>query len=176
MSLASHRPTPALIVGINLKMNETQVRYRDWELYSDKDTTEQTYQEFEHSGAESCGCDYCKNFIAQRETVFPDEIKELFRELGVDYKKEIDVSEFARLEDGLHYYNGWFQFKGDFKGKDCTIPLQAGGHTTDLTRITDRFSIGFRHDNSLTPFKVKDGLVQIEFDCHLPWVLENEPE
>ena len=69
-------------LGINLKMNETQVQYRDWELYSDKDITEQTYKKFKHSGAESCGCDYCKNFIAQRETVFPDEIKELFRDGG----------------------------------------------------------------------------------------------
>ncbi|NEV95073.1 glutaredoxin [Psychroflexus sp. YR1-1] len=157
-------------------MNETQVKYRDWELYSDKETTEQTYNDFEHSGAESCGCDYCKNFIAQRETAFPDEIKKLFRELGVDYKKEIDVSEFARLENGLHYYNGWFQFKGDFKGKDCTVPLQNGGHTFEMTKITDNFSLGFRYDNSLTPFNEKNGLVQIEFDCHLPWVLENEPE
>ena len=152
-------------------MNVTQVTYRDWELYSDKKTTERTYKEFEFSGAESCGCDCCKNFIEQRERVFPNEIKKLFRELGVDYKKEIEVSEFARLENDLHYYNGWFQFKGSFKGKDCVIPLQNGGNTLDLTKITDNFSIGFRHDNSLTPFEEKNGLVQIEFECHLPWVL-----
>ncbi len=157
-------------------MSEARVQYRDWEFYSDKEITEQTYKEFEHSGAESCGCDYCKNFIAQRETVFPYEIKELLTGLGVDYRKEIDISEFARLKNGLHYYSGWFQFKGGFKGQDCTVPFQNGGHTYDLTKITDNFSIGFRHDNSLTPFKDKKGLVQIEFDCHLPWVLENEPE
>jgi hypothetical protein len=28
----------------------------------------------------------------------------------------------------------------------------------------------------LTPFKDKAGIVQIEFDCHIPWVLPNEPE
>ncbi len=37
-------------------MNETQVKYRDWEFFSDKETTELTYQEFQNSGAESCGC------------------------------------------------------------------------------------------------------------------------
>ncbi|MBW8359734.1 MAG: hypothetical protein K0M63_08055 [Weeksellaceae bacterium] len=94
-------------------MNEIQVKYRDWELFSDRETTEQTYSEFENSGAESCGCDYCKNYIAQRETVFPDDIKELFKKLGIDYMKEIEISEFAKLENGLHYYNGWFHFKGD---------------------------------------------------------------
>ena len=138
--------------------------------------TEQTYKELEHSGAESCGCDYCKNFIEQREKVFPDEIRELFAKLGIDYKKEIDVSEFARLENGLHFYNGWFQFKGDFKGKDCTVPLPNGGYITDMTKITDTFSIGFRYGSSLTPFKEIEGLVQIEFDCYLPWILANEPE
>ncbi|MHA7100678.1 hypothetical protein [Roseivirga pacifica] len=157
-------------------MKEIQVDYRGWRLYSDKEKTEQAYKEFEHSGAESCACDYCKNFIAQRETLFPEEIKELLREVGVDYKKEIDVSELARLENGLHYYIGWFQFKGDFKGKDCTVSLSNSGYTFDLTQITDKFSIGFRHDNSLTPFREKEGLVQIEFECHLPWVLEKEPE
>lgn len=157
-------------------MNEIQVKYRDWELFSDRETTEQTYSEFENSGAESCGCEYCKNYIEQRENVFPEEIKALFNKLGIDYKKEIEISEFAKLENGLYYYNGWFQFKGDFIGKDCTVPFPNGGFTFDMTKITDKFSIGFRHDNSLTPFRDKNGLVQIEFDCHLPWVLPNELE
>ncbi len=156
-------------------MNKTLVKYRNWELYSDRDITEQTYNEFKYSGAESCGCHYCKNFIVQRETAFPNEIKELLTNLGIDYKKEIDVSEFARLENGLHYYNGWFQYKGNFNGKDCSVPLQGGGYSTDLTKITDKFSIGFRSDNSLTPFKSNEGLVQIEFECLLPWVLGDEP-
>jgi len=157
-------------------MKETHVSYRYWELYADKELTAQTYLKLEHSSAESCGCDYCKNFIEQREQIFPDEIKELFSKLGIDYQKEIEVSEFAKLENGLHYYSGWFHFKGDFIGKDCTVLLQNGGHTFDLTKITDDFSIGFRYDNALTPIKNKNGVVQIEFDCHLPWILPNEPE
>ncbi|WMI68243.1 hypothetical protein [Mangrovimonas sp. YM274] len=157
-------------------MNKTQVKYQDWKFFSDKETTKRTYKEFQLSGAESCGCDYCKNFIKQRETIFPDEIKTLFKELGIDYNKEIEVSQLAQLDNGLHYYNGWFQFKGDFKGKDCTVPLPNGGHTFDLTKITDKFNIGFRHDNLLSPFKDDNGLVQIEFDCQIPWVLEKEPK
>ncbi|WP_299823952.1 hypothetical protein [uncultured Pontibacter sp.] len=43
-------------------------------------------------------------------------------------------------------------------------------------KITDNFYIGFCHGDALTPFKDKKGLVQIEFDCYLPWVLANEPE
>ncbi|MBF9254394.1 hypothetical protein I2I11_13900 [Pontibacter sp. 172403-2] len=157
-------------------MKETRVTYLDWELFSDKELTEQTYLEVEQSGAESCGCAYCRNFIEQREAVFPDEIKDLLGKLGVDYKKEVDISEFAKLESGLHYYNGWFHFKGDFKGVDCSIALPNGGYTTDLRKITDKFYIGFCHGDALTPFKDKEGLVQIEFDCYLPWVLANEPE
>ncbi len=62
--------------------------------------------------------------MAQRETAFPKEIKDLQLALGISYKKEIEVSEFAKLENGLHYYNGWFQFKGAFKGKNCAVPYQ----------------------------------------------------
>jgi hypothetical protein len=65
-------------------MNETRIKYREWECYSDEKTTKLTYDEFIHSGAESCGCDCCKNFITQRECAFPDEIKKLFKELEVD--------------------------------------------------------------------------------------------
>jgi len=157
-------------------MKETQVSFRDWELFAERESTAQTYVELELSSAESCRCDYCKNFVEQRERIFPDEVKELFAKLGIDYKKEIEVSEFAKLENGLHFYSGWFHFKGEFKGKDCTVPLQNGGHTFDLTKITENFSIGFRRNNALTPFKDNPRIVQIEFDCNIAWVLANEPE
>ncbi|WP_181306524.1 hypothetical protein [Rufibacter sp. XAAS-G3-1] len=157
-------------------MKEAHISFRDWKLNADKELTAQTYLEFEHSSAESCGCDYCKNFVEQREQIFPEEVKKLFSNLGIDFKKEIEVSEFAKLENGLHYYSGWFHFKGDFEGKDCTVPLQNGGHTLELTSITENFSIGFRRDSALTPFKDTDRIVQIEFDCNIPWVLSNEPE
>ncbi|RAU82561.1 hypothetical protein [Pontibacter arcticus] len=124
-------------------MEETLVTYQDWEFYSDKELTEQTYLEMDKSGAESCGCSYCRNFIEQRETVFPEEIKELLGKLGVDYKKEVDVSEFVKLECGLHYYNGWFHFKGDFKGKDCSIPFPNGGYSTDLRKNHGQFLYRF---------------------------------
>jgi len=157
-------------------MKETQVKFRDWELFADKELTAQTYEELELSSADSCRCNYCKNFVEQRERIFPDAVKELFSNLGIDYKKEIEVSEFAKLENGLHYYSGWFHFKGYFTGKDCTVPQLNGGYTFDLIKITENFSIGFRRDNALTPFKDTSGIVQIEFDCNIPWVLANQPE
>jgi len=157
-------------------MIETQVKFRDWELFADKELTGKTYEELELSSADSCTCDYCKNFVEQREQIFPDEVKELLSNLGIDYKKEIEVSEFGKLENGLHYYSGWFHFKGHFKGKDCTVPQINGGHLLDLLKITEYFGIGFRQDNALTPFIEKNGIVQIEFDCNIPWVLANPPD
>jgi len=64
--------------------------------------------------------------------------------------------------------SAWFHYKGALKGKDCAVPLQNGGHTFDLTKVTDNFSIGFRLDNALTPFMDKNGIVQIEFDFNIP--------
>jgi len=47
-------------------------------------------------GSDICGCNYCKNFSDNKDNIYPDEIKLLFEDLGIDYKKECEV---------WHYYN-----------------------------------------------------------------------
>lgn len=154
---------------------KTKVSFKEWKLEADKELTQQTYLKIVKASAESCGCNHCKNFAAQRDTIYPSQIKELLGQLGIDFMKETEISHFAKLKNGLHYYSGWFHFKGTFTGNDCTVPFD-GGYTYDLTPITDNFSIGFRHDNLLTHFKNKKNLVQIDFGCQIPWVIEKELE
>jgi hypothetical protein len=157
-------------------MIKTRITYRNWNIEVDKKLTQQEYSDIDKPSAESCGCENCLNYIENRSNIFPNEVKELFKELGADFNKEIEISHMARLENGLHYYSGWFHFIGNFKGKDCSIPLPSGGSTIELTQLTNNFGIGFTNAKTLSVFKTDEDLVQIEFDCKIPWTIEKELE
>jgi hypothetical protein len=150
-------------------MTIAKVRYRDWEFEVDRELTRQTYKKIMDSGADSCACNDCKNYIAYRDGLFSDEIRTLFADLGIDYKKEVEITFFETLPNGLHHIGGWFHFKGRLlKGKDYRVPIQSGGYTIDLTPITEDFSIGFAEGGDLTFFSDKNGLVQVEFMTFIP--------
>ena len=158
-------------------MATTIVKYKDWTFEVDQTLTEQTYKTISGSGADTCGCNECKNYVAFRDKVFPKEIIDLFINLGVDYRKEVEILSYEILPNGLHHIGGWFHFKGQVStGKDYRVPLPAGGHTFDLTPITDNFLIGFAKGNDLTFFDDKTGLVQVEFDTNIPWVIDKSLE
>ncbi|GAA5023901.1 hypothetical protein GCM10011506_07070 [Marivirga lumbricoides] len=159
-------------------MSRVKLGFKNWNFSVDKQTTLEAYEQVETSGAESCGCDNCLNFAAQRTNVYPNEIKELLTELGINWMKEVEVSHYARTAPEQHYYSGRFHFLGTFDGKNCEIPLQGGsnGFSLDLTPISETFSIGFRHSSDLTAFSDKNKLVQIEFECKIPWVLTEKSE
>nr|WP_297787964.1 hypothetical protein [uncultured Allomuricauda sp.] len=101
-----------------------EVKYKDWVFEVEFSRTKEIYSLLETGSPESCGCNECLNFSQNRDKIYPKEIKELFCELGIDYKKESEIYHQVRLENGLHYYGGWFHFKGKIKnGKDCKIEL-----------------------------------------------------
>lgn len=157
-------------------MTET-LKFKEWELEFERLLTEQTYKDISESGAETCNCNDCKNYIANRDKVFPFEVLELFKNLGVDYKKEVEITSYEILENGLHHIGGWFHFKGQVKnGKDYKIQLSNGGYTIDLTKIEENFEIGFSKGNDLTFFNDKNGLVQIEFMTNIPWIIDKKLE
>lgn len=155
----------------------TIVKYRDLTLDVDKTLTENTYKNFTGNTAETCTCNNCKNYIAYRNEVFPGEIVNLFNDLGIDYRKEAEIFWHGILPDGLHQMSGWFHFKGQILiGKDYRVPLSSGGHTFELAQITVRFFIGFGAGNDLTFFEDDAGLVQVQFDVHIPWVIDRSLE
>lgn len=146
------------------------VTYRDWQFEVERDVTSATYSDVAAGSADTCGCRDCQTYIAYRDKLFPPEVQELFGRLGVDYRKEVEITTFEEQPDGLNLIGGWFHFKGKIvSGKNCRIPTQAGdGFTLDLMNITESFSIGFAASNDLTFFEDPTGLVQIEFMAHIP--------
>lgn len=158
-------------------MTNTNLKFRDWTFEVDRQLTIRTYEKVSGSGADGCICNDCKNYVAYRDNVFPSEIKQLFVDLGIDYKKEVEITSFEILENGLHHIGGWFHFKGKvLSGKDYRVPLPSGGYTFDLTKITDNFEIGFAEGSASTFFDDKIGLVQIEFMTNIPWVIDKTLE
>lgn len=153
------------------------VNYRDWVFEVDRKLTEQTYRKVSTSGADTCPCNDCQNYVAYRDKVFPDEIKSLLSSLGIDYRKEVEITAWEVLPDGLHHIGGWFHFKGRMlKGKDYRVPLPGGGHTFDLTKVADNFCIGFAESSDLAYFEDRTGLVQVEFDTNIPWIIDKSLE
>lgn len=153
-------------------MTFINTRYKDWSLRADKTFNLDTYTKIEKSSSEVCNCKECRNFFVQKKSIYPTEIKELFIILGIDIFKEPEISHFADLENGLHFYSGWFHFKGSFTGFDCTKTIENGGYTTELIQVNKNFSIGFRNANSLSFFKESKGVVQVEFSCTIPWLID----
>lgn len=141
-----------------------QIQYREWILDCDVEVTRAGYETISAGGADLCDCAGCRNFLAQRDSVFPAEISKLFETLGVDHKRDAEIYHTARLATGLHLYGGWFHFVG-------AIVNEPTGPAT-----LDNFTIDFVPNNALAAKAFQNQrLVQIEITMKLPWVL-SEPE
>jgi len=132
----------------------------------DVEATRKAYESIRVGGVEECECSGCGNFLAQRQSVFPEEVLSLFAALGVNYQRDAEIYHTARLESGLHLYGGWFHFIG-------SIVKQPDGPA----KINERFTVDFLVSRDLAA-KAFDNqaLVQIEIQAEIPWLLKEEKE
>lgn len=159
--------------SIDHEFEMENVKFKDWKFEVDKALTVETYSRVAKGGAESCLCSDCENYIQNREKVFPEEVKSLFSDLGIDYNKEVEILSYQILPNGLHHIAGWFHFKGKLiEGKNCKKDIENEVSQIELTDIGNNFSIGFCEQNSLTFFENKEELIQIEFETYIPWVTD----
>jgi len=145
----------------------TEVTFYDWILECDIDATRETYQKVLQGSAETCVCIYCKNFLALRNKLFEGELLGLLNNLGVDYRKDVEMYHKVALEKGRHLYAGWFHSIGRVK------------QTGNVVTLKNELKVYFIENKNLMfdEFEGKD-LIQIELEnAVLPWVLgEPEPE
>ena len=139
------------------------IKYHDWVIEVDREQNEHLYTQIEITGTQSCGCENCKYFDTISHQVFPANVRELFKTLGVDVNKNCDVIDFGTEETG-HLFLGEFQFAGNLiDGPDSRVPSAGGGYTVNLLPLSDLFKIGFTKMVS-KPFLGKvANLLQIEF-------------
>ena len=131
----------------------------------DTDRTRKAYALMERGDAERCGCSYCRNFSAQRSTVYPQNFRSLLEQLGIDPEKEGEVYECGP-ENSLRLYGGWFYFAGELTGPD--------------ERVTDSNS-DFQYwfaDAKQYPAPAVDfgkSVMSLQFVTKLPWIISDQP-
>ena len=98
------------------------VRYHDWELEVDVDATSAAYSLLASGEAEGCRCIGCLNWIEQRDNVFPGAFLSFVQELGINFRKETEISEYedGAVDSHMNLYTGEFLFCGRvISGSDC---------------------------------------------------------
>ena len=153
----------------------TNVRFRNWLLETDADATREAYARARSGGSEDCSCDHCRNFIAARALVYPDEVRNLFGRLGVDPEKEGEAYWTHRTADGLHHYGGWFHFVGAvIAGPPCRVETAKDLWEYQFVEVEPHFSIGFDSKGNaprLEPLRDAN-VVQIDFTACVPWTCD----
>jgi len=156
------------------------VTYRDWVLDADTDATRAAYARAKTGGSEECGCDTCRNFVAARARVYPDEVRTLFDELGVDAAKEGESYWGHRSPDGLHHYGGGFHFIGSIvSGPAVRVPGGDDVWQMRLVEVTPTFALGFEPEATAPRLEPMRGAraVQVEFEVAVRWQCDRpEPD
>ena len=148
-------------------------------LSSHATATRTAYAKLAVGSPEECGCEPCRNFAAQRNTIYSPPARALFEALGIRSDREAEIYHMSRVESGRHLYGGWFHFVGFIvSGADAAKLVSENVWRPDLESESENFGLGFTARVHLVrePFKGSP-LVQLEFDAHVPWILEaKEPQ
>ncbi|PYX02067.1 MAG: hypothetical protein DMG85_22185 [Acidobacteria bacterium] len=67
-----------------------QMQSGDQIVHYDAEQTRNAYSSMKSSYAERCGCSYCRNFAAQRSTVYPENLRLLAIELWLSWSDAND--------------------------------------------------------------------------------------
>jgi hypothetical protein len=129
--------------------------------FVEPEATRRIYAQIAAGGADTCNCLPCRNFRLVRDAAYPPEFCALLDELGVDYRKELEVYGGEPLADGTHVYDGWFCFAGKTYGRAVSAPQ---GEGVFQYRITD---------TAPSPQRQFDGrnVLYLAFRTNVPWRL-----
>jgi len=133
----------------------------------DRAATLAAYRQAEAGGSSTCDCAGCRNFVAARDRVFPEEFLLFLDSLGIDPTKDGEVYHVARRTPGFHYYGGWYHFVGVLELTGDFPPVDFGGGFSSHMCLASAPRL-----DALQGLKV----VQLCFNADsVPWVLD-EPE
>lgn len=142
-------------------------RFGQWKFTADREATAKAYAAAPMGRSETCDCSGCRNFRMARSQMFPAGFLGLLDDLGIDPQKASEIVHYGRLEDGLHYYGGWYHFVGHLEETGDFAPVEFGpGFNAFMLRA---------RAPRLSTFRGSE-VVQLEFDCKVvPWLLD-EPD
>lgn len=138
-----------------------------WDYSCDVDATIAAYGRIEIGVAATCACAGCRNFVQAREHVFTAPFLAISSSLGIDPRKDAQLSQYHRFAPGRHGYLGAFVFVGELR----TLAPHA--------RVTVSPGLDVALSATAPPRDPAfEGLPVLALDFHaegVPWVLD-EPE
>ncbi|MEB1808369.1 MAG: hypothetical protein LPK26_13945 [Bacillaceae bacterium] len=143
-----------------------------WTIEVDVDKTKKFYDSH-HLITEGCDCDFCANYVLACDQ-FPSEIKALFHSLGIDPRKEGEVSEYMENQDGTHLYGAFYHLVGSIiEGPKLWIPADKGSEVSTPSFVEYHgVEIGFSKDVALVPDGFPVPTIQFEIQMNVPWLLK----
>jgi hypothetical protein len=142
--------------------NMTELRLGDQFVLYDRDATLAAYVRLQRGSAEMCGCDACRNVLAQRDSVYLQHFLKLLDQLGIDLTKEGDLYEEGPPENNVQPCAGWFYFVGEL--------VEAGERLTEMGKDFQCFIRGAGTTSVTKLFG--DSVCALEFTARVPWVLD----
>jgi len=141
-----------------------KIELGDYVLEVDSERTKSTYLEIEKGGAESCGCSYCRNYLASLPESLPEEVLHFFSKAGIDPKKDAEVYEQGEISPGVRSYGGEYYLWGSIVSEPKREQM-----------LSKRFQFAFMQPSPLAQDQFhSEGSLCFYFNTELPWVLENE--
>lgn len=139
---------------------ERELKLGDQAVVYDRELTVAAYEKIAEGGATRCGCDACRNFAAQRDRIYPDQVLQVFHQLGIDPNKEGEAYEIGPDPAGLRNYGGWFYFVGRL--------VSPGECLVELENFT--YFVGTSFPKPPEAF-ASHPVLAVEFSTKLPWTL-----
>jgi hypothetical protein len=141
-----------------------ELRLGDQVARFDREATAAAYKLLPFGGAERCNCVCCRNFAAQRSTVYPGSFRSLLTQLGIDANKENAVYDaVGPFEDRIRPTGGWFYFVGELIEKGEKL-IRDG-----------QFQYWFQPVFPPPPACFGVCVAAVEFTTSVPWVLKEDP-
>jgi hypothetical protein len=146
--------------------------YGPWEIEVDVDRTKEFYDKY-HLITEDCECIYCANYVLACDN-FPQDIKGLFGSLGIDPRKEGEISQYTENNDGTHLYGAFYHIVGRIiRGPELWVPTQKGSEVSSPNFAElKNIGAGFTQDLSLVPEEFPLPAIQFEIEIDVPWLLK----
>jgi hypothetical protein len=140
------------------------MKFGIWTIEIDVSKTKRFYDNY-HLITEDCQCDYCANYVLACDK-FPLEIKELFNSLGIDPRKEGEVSHYLENQDKTHFYGAFYHIAGKI----------IEGPTTENSELLSpnffentKVDICFSEELTLVPEGFPTPTIQFEIHMNFPW-------
>ncbi|UOE93327.1 hypothetical protein [Alkalihalobacillus sp. LMS39] len=147
-----------------------QTKVGPWTIEVDVDKTKEYYDKY-HLITEDCDCDYCANYVLACER-FPSKIKDLFNSLGIDPRKEGEVSEYMLNKDGTHLYCAFYHIVGRIIDGPKWIPTKKGSEvSTPNFAEHNGVDVSFSEDLALVPEEFPMPTIQFEIQMNVPWMI-----